>query len=243
MRPTNLLLAFALSSMGLGTACTDAGEPLIILQNQVPEEGCVVPVTETNGFRPRGIIDVQSASGYLFTPLVQNNAVTLEANPNTRIASVQGATVKLTLQEGSGVDVASPTVAPLIDFTKRFSGSIQPDGGLSSFSFTIIDKNLLDAMAGSLGTPDQRLEVEADIRVFARMGGGEVESLPFVYVVDVCNGCMLVDVGPCANLPDGFTPLQGGVCNPLQDVFTECCTEIDDTLTCPAVSTPVVDPL
>jgi hypothetical protein len=229
----NLVLALALSMILPGAGCTDADQPIIILQNQVPDEGCIIPVGTGSGFRPRGIIDTQSAAGYLFTPLVQNNAVSISGNPNARLATIQGAEVGLTLQDPS-VTVAEGDLS----FTKRFSGTIQPDGGLTSFSFTIIDKRVLDAIAGVIESPDQRFEVLAEIKVFGTMAGGDLESVPFTYPVDVCEGCMRVDVGPCADLADDFVALEGGVCNPLQDVFTECCTALDESLTCPAVPPP-----
>ncbi|HUH05778.1 MAG TPA: hypothetical protein VML75_27495 [Kofleriaceae bacterium] len=227
--PTNLVVALALSMMLPGAGCTDADQPVIILQNQVPDDGCIVPVGAGSDFRPRGIIDTQSGAGYLFTPLAQNNAAALDGNPTARLAIIEGAEVALTLQD-SAVSVAEGDT----NFTKRFSGSIQPNGGLTSFAFTIIDKRVLDAIAGVIETPDQRFEVLAEVRLFGTMGGGDLESIPFTYAVDVCTGCMRVNVGPCADLADDFVPLTGGKCNPLQDVFTQCCTELDESLTCPA---------
>lgn len=242
MRPTNMFFAVAASAVLLGSACTDADNPLIILHNQVPDEGCIVPVNETGGFFSRGLIDTQAASGYIFTPLVQNNALPIDGNPNARIASVQGATVKISLQEGTGIDLTSDAVAPLVNFTKRFSGTIQPDGGLGTFAFTIIDKALLTVLEGALGSPDQRLEVQAEVRIFGQMGGGDVDAVPFLYVVEVCNGCMQVDVGACSDLATDFVAKSGGECNVLQDVVLECCTELDNSLTCPAVPN-VADPV
>lgn len=241
MRPTNLpmnlVVALSLSTILPGAGCTDADQPVIILQNQVPDEGCVIPIGTGSGFRPRGIIDTQSGAGYLFTPLAQNNALSIDGNPNARLATIQGAEVALTLQ-----DPAVAVAEGDLSFTKRFSGTIQPDGGLTSFSFTIIDKRVLDAIAGAIESPDQRFEVLAEIKVFGTMGGGDLESVPFTYAVDVCEGCMRVDVGPCADLTEEFVPLTGGECNPLQDVITQCCTELDDSLTCPAAPPPPVEP-
>jgi hypothetical protein len=221
--------------------CTNADEPLIILQNQVPNAGCEIPSSRGTTFLPSGVIDTESAVGYIFNPVVQNNAVDTD-NPNLRTVLVEGAEIDLKFQSGA-VDTSEAdayAAAGLTNFTKRFSGSIVPDGGTTSFSFEIIPKALLEALADKLGDPSQRLQVTAEVKIFGSMGGGGVESIPFVYPVDVCKGCMEVNVGECVDLNESFTPLEGGECNPLQDVITECCTASDGSEVCPAV--PVADP-
>lgn len=239
MRREAFIAAFAAGIAGMGAACTNGGEPLIILQNQVPGENCVISAADTSQtFLPRGIIDTQSSVGYVFNPLVQNNAIAVENQDNLRIVNVQGAEMMLTIQNGvlDENELLGAQAANLISFSKRFAGSIQPDGGTTAFSFTLIDKALLDLLASKLTSDTQRIEVQAEVTVFGSMGGGTVESIPFVYPVDVCNGCMQVSVGACADLSESFVPQTGGECNPLQDVVTECCTAADNSLTCPAVA-------
>ncbi len=65
--------------------------------------------------------------------------------------------------------------------------------------------------------------------MFGDLDGSDVESDPFIYPVEVCNGCMLIDNGDCAGLGDDFEGAQGGnPCNPLQDVPVDCCTSGGD---------------
>src|SRR5262245_39190620 len=80
--------------------CTDAGGSLIIVQNQIPEDGCNIPSTPESNFRSRGRIDVRAADGYLFTPLVQSLIAADDTGANARVIAVQGADVELTFLSG-----------------------------------------------------------------------------------------------------------------------------------------------
>lgn len=238
MRRDTIGIALAGALVVLGAACTDGGDPLIILQNQVPGEGCTISASQSDSFISRGLIDTQADTGYIFNPIVQNNSVdvaTSTAPP--RIATIQGAEVSLTLQSGFSVSVDGS----LLHFTRKFGGTIQPDGGTTAFSFVILDKALLDAIGGSLAVGDDPVEVDAKITVFGNQNGTSVESQPFYYPILVCNGCMQRTVGTCDTLASDFVPSTGGQCNALQDFYTDCCTAADGSLTCPAAA-PVATP-
>ena len=224
MRPGLALIVLAMSASG----CTEGGRPLVILQNVAPEEGCQFPAQEGADRIVRGRIDVQAEEGYLFAPLVQNNAVGLADNPGARLAAIEGADVELTLQEGF-TPAGDP--ADELSFTAYFSGAIQPDGGLASFAFIVLTKQFMETFIEPALPPGPPMEVIARIVVFGQMGGSTTESVPFNYPIEVCNGCMTVDVGACADLPADYEALTGGICNTLQDVPLECC---DDFTVCPA---------
>ncbi len=234
MRRDTLGIALAGALVALGGACTDGGDPLIILQNQDPGEGCTISASQSDTFISRGLIDTQADSGYVFNPIVQNNAIapaTDTAPP--RIATIQGAEVSLTLQSGFTL---SGVPDNLLHFTRRFGGTIQPDGGVTAFSFAILDPALLDAIGQSLGAGSDPVEVNAKVTIFGNLNGSGVESQPFYYPILVCNGCMQRSVGACADLAQDFVASTGGQCNALQDFYTDCCTEGDGSLTCPAVA-------
>ncbi len=230
MRAGLALVILAVAASG----CTEGGRPLVILQNLAPEEGCQFPAQAGADRITRGRIDVQAEGGYVFGALVQNNAVGLSDNPGARLAAIEGADVELTLQEGF-----TPAGDPSADlsFTTNFGGAIEPDGGLASFGFIILTKQFMDTyLAPSPDlAPGALLEINARITIFGQMGGSNTESVPFNYPIEVCNGCMTVDVGACADLPADFQALEGGICNTLQDVPLECC---DDGTVCPAVPVP-----
>jgi hypothetical protein len=231
---SSVATATFLGAVAVLAGCTAAGTPIFILQNQVPAEGCVPP-TDLGSFNPRGRIDTAASGGYVFTPVVQNVA---EADGVQGLVFVEGADVDLTLQSGF-IDEAAveddDTFRALTHFSKRFSGTIQPGEGLTSFVFTILPRELLaDYMAERLAADGTLVEVQADVKVFGTMNGGDVSTPTFTYWIDVCNGCMKQDLGACADLSSSYTALEGGVCTDLQDTPLECCTAADSSEVCPA---------
>ena len=224
--PTNHSRLVLVAAAALGAAaCTDAGTTLIVLQNQLPGEGCTVSADRGSEFVPRGRIDAAAEDGYLFTPLVQNVAEPTQ-NDSQRILFVEGADIDL-----SGDFEAD---ASLTSFSQSFSGSLGP-GDFGSFEFIIVPEQLVAQLGDSLGDGGE-VAVDAEITIFGTVDGGAVESQVFRYTVDVCDGCTLVDNGACTALPDGFTPSTGGSCQPLQDGRVDCCTSSGGELVCPAVA-------
>ena len=216
-------------------ACTDSGKSVRVLQNQAPEPGCVVP-TDQGAFIPRGRIDTNADSGYLFTPLVQSTVTESENGSTDRVMFIEGADVELSFAPGffSDAEIGGLESSGLVNFSQAFSGSIFPDG-FTSFAFIVVPKPLLDAIGDKLSDGGATV-VTASVTVFGELDGGDIESNPFNYPIEVCEGCMLIDNGPCTELPDDFEPLTGGNCQVLQDFPIDCCTSIDGDAVCPAVA-------
>ena len=213
--------------------CTEGGKSILILQNTIPGDGCELS-TSLAKFRSSGIIDVQSNTGYLFSPVIQNVAVEEQTPVHFRIAVIEGANVELSFEEGLLDAGQLANISQFVNFSVRFSGVIQPNGGNTTFQFEILPKPVLDAIAPRLVDAAARTRVRADVEVFGEMSNRTVKSNIYSYWIDVCNGCMTVDNGPCSELPTGFTPSPGGECNPLQDVFLDCCTRTGLPPLCPA---------
>ena len=223
--------------LGLAAAagCTDADAPLRILQNQAPTSGCSFSQNPGTEFITRGRIDTESSEGYVFLATVKNFAtISDNTTESQRIAFVEGADVNHAFPEGlfTPEELTAQNDSGIANFSTRFSGFVNPDGGTATFKFITMPKELIDAIGAKI--TDQVVPVRMDIQVFGDLGGGSFSSETFVYWVDVCKNCMLVNVGPCADIADGFEALEGGQCNPLQDIQTECCTAADSSLTCPA---------
>lgn len=219
-------LSLAAIAIALSTACTtDAGGSMIIVQNQVPEEGCSIPSALSADFRGRGIIDVQSSGGYLFTPLVQSLLDEDDSGQAQRVVAFRGADVDVTFPSGffSSGEEGELRDDRLTRFSQPFSGSLFP-AGLTSVSFVVIPPGLLSRVDAKLEPGDQVLAT-VEVVVFGDIDGGDVESDPFVYPVDICDSCLKIDRGACSALSPDFEPLPGGECNPLQDGQVECCTE------------------
>lgn len=237
MSRSRLLTSIVLiGGMAVATGCTDADAPVRIMQNQAPQPGCTFSQSESTDFITRGRIDTMSTEGYTFLATVKNFAEVQDGvGESQRIAFVEGANVDHSFPEGlfSEEELATLNENGFANFSTRFSGSVTPSGGTATFRFIPLPKELLDAIAPKLGD-DQTVSVRMDMQIFGDLGGGGFDTDVFVYWVDVCRDCMQVSVGACATLAQDFEATTGGECNPLQDIQTQCCTEADQSLTCPA---------
>ena len=221
------------AALALAAGCTtDSGGSMIIVQNQVPDDGCIIPSSQSATFRGRGIIDVQAGEGYVFTPLLQSLVLENTTSDSPRVVAVRGADVDLSFPDGffSAEEETELQGSRLTRFSTAFSGSVFP-GAFTSFGFVIVPRGLLERLDVELGSGEQ-VAVTAEVTVFGELDGDDVDSVPFIYPVDVCDGCMRIDNGDCTSLGDNFEPLEGGECNLLQDVQVDCCT-VGGAVRCP----------
>lgn len=222
--PWQLAVAGALA---IQVGCVDADASIRILRNQAPENGCEIPADDGADFLPRGIIDTEAESGYLFTPLVENRGIiSAEAE---RLFFIEGANVDLFFQNG----ITPPSDEAQVRFRQPLSGSI-PAGELATFAFEIVQKPVLEDLAGQLGDGESTL-VEVDIEILGEIDGGDASSNLFTYPVDVCKGCLTNVIGSCDALPS-VQVRTGGSCQLLQDGVVDCCTDSEGGLVCPAES-------
>lgn len=229
-----LLLAGALTCQ---VACTaDGAESMLIIRNQLPDEGCAVSTGTSGPYQPRGRIDVSSVNGYRFTPLVSSTA---EENPpaSLRRIFVEGANVDISFQ-GSNIPTPGAGLENSINFRAPFSGSIEAEGE-TTFDFEIVTRELLADLVDDV-TPDNPVQIMASVTIVGELDGDTIESNTFKYPVEVCDGCMRNVLGPCLGLPEETEISQGGVCNTDQDGALDCCTAEDGSLTCPAI--PIIPP-
>lgn len=225
------LLWAAWAACALATGCTtDSGGSMIIVQNQVPGADCVIPSDQNSAFYGSGRIDTNAGAGYLFTPLVQS--LVLARGDEPRVIAMRGADVEISFPSGffSADEEADLRDDRLTRFSQAFSGSVFPEAQ-SSFGFVVVPSGLLTRLGGVLGAGDL-VQVSVEVVVFGDLDGANVESDPFIYPVDVCNGCMTIDNGDCAGLDADFEGSPGGECNALQDVAVDCCTS-GSALVCP----------
>jgi hypothetical protein len=241
MRRSHVLCALVLAvgsagSLALGTGCVDdsADGSLVILNNQVPGDGCVISGSATGTFIPAGVIDTFADFGYVFTPVVQNFSSTeISGTDPQRRVFVEGANVDIHFETTNVFDDAELAMFEdegLTRFRVPFSGSIAPNEGTAGFAFEALPKELLDAIREKT---DGRVLTILDIQIVGKQGGGTVKSQVFHYPVTVCTGCLVRDVGACSGLPEGFIAAQGGACNPAQDAIVDCC-EASGSRICPA---------
>lgn len=241
------LLSVSVVAVGgaAAAACVESGdEPVVILQNQLPGEGCVVEGSVSETYLGAGTIEVGSPTGYQFTPVAKNFR-SEELTGGFSIAFVSGVEVDLSFEDPTLFDAASQVElrnSGLTEFVVPYAAMIDA-GGTTSFIVEILPPELLELMAETpqLADADSSTVVYADVRLVGNLGGDDFQSNTFRYPVQVCNGCLARNLGPCDQLPD-VELATGGVCNPLQDFAVDCC-ESGGSLLCPAVpATPAPTP-
>lgn len=223
---STFLLLLLFSFWAAGCVADNADSPVAVLYNQQPGADCTISSADTGAAIIRGTMDIQSPVGYLLTPVVKNFAQTSEyIDIDQRMAYLEGAVISV---KSSGQAVA--------DYTTAFGAVVEPDGGSAGLLFELIPHGLLQGLAGDLPTPDARVTLQTTTQLFGVLGGSTLDTKEFAYSIDVCNGCLVNNLGPCATFT-GEINNEGGKCNPLQDTsLVDCCTE-DGLLVCPAVTT------
>jgi hypothetical protein len=229
------VIAFATA---LGACAGNGDEVLLIVNNAVPGEECVLSGDEEGVFRSAGFLDTAGGVGYLLTPLLKNTATTETATEAQRTVFISGARVDLTFPEPSPFDaeeLQNLADSGLTRFEVPQAGSISPNGGTAPFAFDIMQAPLVAALSDELEGIDDRILVQAKVTMRGTMGGGTIESQTFTFPITVCEGCNVFNLGPCAML-GGIEPRVSNPCNPFQDGQTDCCS-VTDGLVCPAIST------
>ncbi len=229
--------------LGLGAgACVDnySDSGLRILGNVAPGGQCDVDSSSTT-FHDDGLIDANSPLGYVFTPSVINDLQTREGEPiGPKTIYVTAARVRISFYDPDFDDL--PVDASLLRFQVPTSGAIEPNGGTAAYSFEVVPAELLAAIGARLPDPTtekplSRTTLDVSVQMVGSHGASEVVSNAFRYPIEVCDSCVLNDVGSCDTLPDGFVARTGGSCNVFQDGVIDCC---DNFTVCPA--TPPATP-
>jgi hypothetical protein len=223
-----------LFSVAAFTGCVaDSGDKtILILNNLVPADSCVIMASEDGIGRSRGRLSVDNNGRYILFPLIKNLAVGDESMLSSRTFFGQGARITLTSPDPA-IQTAIGTGAK---FTSLSSFSTTPNGGLTATSMEIIPRNVGAAIAAALSETKSSVQVNARVEAFGTMGGSEITSQPFDFPVEVCINCGAIDLGPCAALPMGFQGSAGNPCNSAQDDAVTCCTAPGGAFVCPAAN-------
>ncbi len=242
---SRLSLALTLSLTALASACVDnnADSGLVLLRNIAPTEGCVVS-TSGEVSQASGVIDVASRVGYVLTPLLRNDLVTVEGESTTaKSIFVNGAKVTIEFYDTdlfTAAEVETMTTDGLVRFIAPTSGAIEPNGGLQTYQLEVVPSELMAKIAPKLlvttTEPNPSTVLDLHVQFFGeRASGDSVSSNTFRYPVEVCKGCLTHVVGACEGLPTDVEYQVGGLCNRDQDGVTDCCTDPLGALVCPAI--------
>jgi hypothetical protein len=231
---------FAVASLFLAVSgCVDnAGDgALRVVRNQAVDDTCVVSAMLSTNGRSIGFIEASSPIDYVLTPVVQNFATSAGGKLiSQRTAFLEGARIDLSFAKAdlfTSAELADLATAGLIKFASPFSTAVPPDSGTTGIGFSAVPAELLKRILPKLATLGSTV-VNVRLKVYGKMGGGEVESEPFFYPVTVCDHnvapCVIGQTFVCG--ATGVTVRKGNGCNPFQDGPVDCCTAAG-ALVCP----------
>jgi hypothetical protein len=223
--------------------CQRAPGLFVIIQNQVPQAGCVIPADLGNLYRGRGVLDVSlvtdsTPDGYIVFPLLEND---LPAPAGGQL--VDANRIALT---GFNIDVRAnietpdatrqvlerPDNAGFVHFASLTSGSVASGGGHTASAVNAILPQLARAF-GSSGDLANGKTAAIEVHLSARGNrvAGSIDSDVFTYPITLCSGCLIASSPACpvSNTP----PLQGNSCNVAQDEPVDCCN-LGGRQICPA---------
>jgi hypothetical protein len=200
----------ALLLLGAASAgCTDEQTGFFVMGNMLLDSGdCVVRAEGDATLLFSGLVDVALRPDYVGTLLVGSQLAPRGDKGNLRtetmIASMTGAEVRLYN------DTGALATAP---FTVPAPGVIRPESSDSGFG--IVEATLIPASTGAdisveLTNYKQRSTYVAEVVVFGKtIGGLEVETSPFTYVIRACEGCLIEFPPEVINPSDGSCSVEG----------------------------------
>jgi hypothetical protein len=225
----------------LGACSNDSGGRFFIVQNQVPQAGCVINTNRTI-YEGEGTLDLSLVGNdtfaYLLFPLIQNDfpAVGMAGAPEPNRMFVRA--FRVVVEPGAGApgkvnDLFAhlgDTSPALLEFQEPWAATIEPGGGLLAAGVGAIPGELARQLLNThvLDTIP-RVPLTIRLRAVGKRQDGELESDEFVYPLKACDGCLANVVGTC---PHASVNL-GNPCNPAQDAPVDCC-QAGAELVCPA---------
>jgi hypothetical protein len=231
------------AALFLGSCGTPPGQ-FIIIQNQVPQNGCVVPADLSATYLDSGTLDLSLVSagadtGYLFFPLMQNNAPSSTGGIDPNRIALSDFEVDVSVDDPQAPAkiksfFMSPPRPDLIKFSVPTSGSVASGGGNTAGSVNVVTAELARGLRdqNALASPASFFYLTATVRVQGKTLTNTVTSDPFHYPIRVCNGCLANDLGICPLAQAGSN--SGDPCNIAQDSPVDCC-ELGSALVCPPV--------
>jgi hypothetical protein len=220
-----VLLGIAITSWG----CTDETTGFFIQGNVLTEApACVARAESSSTLLLTGLLDVALRSDYTANLLVGSQLAPRGDKTNLRTETM------ITNITGAEVHLFTDTGANVLEFTVPAVGTILPeassDPGLGIVTATLVPASMRTDLVNELLDSGQPLITRvAEVSVFGKtIGGLEIESSPFTYLIRVCYGCLVefpaeaqgaVNTFECTSALDEapVTP-----CRPGQDEGVDC---------------------
>ncbi|MCD6499271.1 MAG: hypothetical protein J7M25_13345 [Deltaproteobacteria bacterium] len=237
MTRRSLLVAMVLSALVLG-GCESNSATLLIIQNQIPGDGCSVDSSGTGAYRTQGTLDVawylqkNQPAYYNLYPLIQNNLMST-ADPSAGTIEENCITIREARVDLDLGDLGEYVESNLTKYSVPLSMTICP-GEEKVVSVRVIPSQVVELIADQISQGSSKLII-AKVHIVGSRGSHDLSSNSMSYPIFVCNGCLVKNLGLCSSDTIPSDPEEGNGCNPSQDDPIECCTQGAE-LVCPAVA-------
>jgi hypothetical protein len=234
--PARALLAVLSSSLAVA-ACGRIPGQFVILNDQIPLTGCLIP-TDVGVYQGTGEVDLEivrqgDQSAYFVFPLLENNLAASTGGVDANQITLTGFNVDISAISGAGPLTANvlATNPGLTHYQVPWSGSVGSGGSKVSAAVNALPVGLAALL---LGTQEIDLSptLNLDLRVSAlgHTPTQDIESDPLDFPITVCAGCLIANIQPCPYTSMLSNP--GNPCNAAQDELVDCCISGAD-LICP----------
>jgi hypothetical protein len=230
----------------LAAACGRVPGQFEIVQNQVPQPGCMVDTSEMlyrgDGTLDLALIQPGAASAYLAFPLIKNNlAGSSSGGPDTNAIDIHSFAVDISGSKYGALPANVQALfanleqsgdSALLHYSVPWSAHVASAGGVVATAVGAFPLGLAARIAatGDIGVSRTSLVVNARIRAFGSTATQDLESDPLDFPIYVCAGCLIANLAAC---PYPGTPSNtGNPCNVSQDNPVDCCSS-NGSLTCP----------
>ncbi len=201
----------------------------------MPGAGCAIEDSEAGNHRSEGTLDVSwylragQPTGYYMFPLLKNNMM-------PTAGTGEGEQNCMTVREAE-VDLKLGALGDAVETTKYkvpTAVTVCP-GQTRAVQLLVIPPQIVESIASRI--PENGSEyASVKIRMIAKRGRTTIKSNSFTFPINICNGCLIKNLGNCDSPAIPNDPDIGNDCNPAQDDRLECCTSGVEWI-CPAEST------
>lgn len=243
LRSIALPVLGTLLGIGVVPGCANGGDAsIIVLRGVAPASTeCTFSATTTELTASSGALDATWGGGYLLPLQLTTRVTAATGMENQRLVFVTGALVDIAFPDStlfSADLLAQWKTKGLTHFKAERAQVINPNGGLSDTSFGVFPGEL--SLAILQAAPNfLTLNAQVTLKVVGGLGqsGDDLASDPFVFPITVLRNGLTPSKGLCSSVSSSFAPRVGNPCNVGQDAVTDCCTDPNMHLVCPAIGT------
>jgi hypothetical protein len=210
----------------------DVYDDFYMYHNLVPNPGCVISPSG-DLYRARGTLDVFAGEGYVLFPLMVNDLPVRK--PGSDLSSriepnfLQLHRYEVTLRPPPSLSF----MEELVTTNFNTSGGLNPGGDMRASYTPVLSDELATKLRDENLVGEEPIEFIAEVTAFAEDGiKREISAQPFIYPINVCLGCLTLDLGFCSSTPTDAASRFGNTCGLPQDEGVGCCRNDDGSRFC-----------